>query len=116
MGFKASRPTQRLELGHFTLIKAYVVIITLCGDNHGGSYHKSKSPQILVAVLTTGLNHHRYLWRFGSRVGQRSVRAMRVPRVVRTCLTNMYIVSRVFLQVIQECFQATKRERMIQDM
>ena len=85
--FFSSRKANAYHLAS-SLIKAYVVIITLCGNHHGGSYHKSKSPQILVAVLTTGPNHHRYLWRFGSRVGQRSACAMRVPRVVRTCLTK----------------------------
>ena len=46
-----------------TLIKAYVVNFTACGNFCGGFYHKSKSPHILVAVFATSPNHHKYLCR-----------------------------------------------------
>jgi len=39
-----------------------------CGTFH----HKSKSPQIVMAVFAASPNHHKYLWWYCSRLGQRS--------------------------------------------
>jgi len=51
-----------------TLRKAHVVISTRCGEFCGDLHHRSKSPHVLLAVLTTSPNHHKSLSRFSPHV------------------------------------------------
>jgi len=44
------------------LREVLVVNFTFCGDFCGDFHYKLKSPQVLVAVFTIGLNHHKFLW------------------------------------------------------
>ena len=46
----------------------HVVISTRCGDFCGDLHHRSKSPHVLLAVLTTSPNHHKSLSRFSPHV------------------------------------------------
>jgi len=59
----STTPTEDgVKLVYISLREVLVVNFTFCGDFCGDFHYKSKSPQVLVAVFTTGLNHHKFLW------------------------------------------------------
>jgi len=73
-----------------SLREVHMVFFTTCGNICGVFHHKSRSPQVLVVI---------------SQLGQRSGSAAQVGQACSIACVHT-VVSRVFLQVIEEHFWA----------